>query len=99
MASGLAMGSPGPAMPTTVMRGSFSSTFSMYTTACSGESTALVTPGRDSLTQSYLRLQKLHMMLHLGATGRCTRPQEPADSRLKQGCLERSFWVVMAGSF
>ena len=39
-----------------------------------GVSTALVTPGRVSLTQSYFRSQKLHWTLHLGATGRCILP-------------------------
>ena len=44
-------------MPATEMRGSRSSTRPMYTRAWSGLSRVEVTPGRDSLTQSYLRLQ------------------------------------------
>ena len=57
VSSGLAKGSPGPAMPATVIRGSLANTRSRYSTACSGASTVLVTPGLDSFTQSYLRLQ------------------------------------------
>ncbi len=57
VSAGLAMGSPGPAMPMTVMRGSLSSTCRVYSRAWNGFRTPLVTPGRDSFTQSYLRLQ------------------------------------------
>ncbi len=70
VADALAMGSPGPAMPTTVILGSFSTTRSRYFNACSGARTALVTPGRLSFMQSYLRLQYWHLMLQVAATGR-----------------------------
>ena len=49
------------------------------------------TPGRDSLTQSYLRLQYPHSTLHLGATGRWTRPHDCAAFSVKQG------WLVVSG--
>ena len=72
---GLARGSPGPAMPTTLSRAP--PWFSMWrltratrSTACAGVSTRLVTPGRLSLAQSKRRSQKPHLMLHPGATGR-----------------------------
>jgi hypothetical protein len=55
--SGLASGSPGPAMPSTVICGIAAATASVLATACSGVSTSETTPGRDSLEQSYLRLQ------------------------------------------
>lgn len=55
--SSFASGSPGPAMPTTRSSGRRSLTRRTLSTACSGVSTLLVTPGRDSLLQSYLRLQ------------------------------------------
>ena len=50
--------------------GRFAITSSRYASACRGVSTVLVTPGRLSFMQSYLRLQKLHWMLQRGATGR-----------------------------
>jgi hypothetical protein len=55
--SGLARGSPGPAMPSTVICGMLAATAITFFTACSGVSTSDTTPGRDSLEQSYLRLQ------------------------------------------
>ena len=55
--SGLASGSPGPAMPSTVICGMVEATASTFLAACSGVSFSLTTPGRDSLAQSYLRLQ------------------------------------------
>ncbi len=55
--SSLASGSPGPAMPRTFRLGTFSYTYPILATACSGLRTSLVTPGRDSLLQSNLRLQ------------------------------------------
>ena len=55
--SGLASGSPGPAMPSTVICGIVDATASTFLAACSGVSFSLTTPGRDSLAQSYLRLQ------------------------------------------
>jgi hypothetical protein len=55
--SGLASGSPGPAMPSTVICGMLAATAITFFTACSGVSTSDTTPGRDSLEQSYLRLQ------------------------------------------
>ncbi|MCY1188700.1 hypothetical protein D9M73_298420 [compost metagenome] len=54
---GLASGSPGPAMPSTVICGMVAATALTFLTACSGSSTSETTPGRDSLAQSYLRLQ------------------------------------------
>jgi hypothetical protein len=57
---GLAKGSQGPAMPTTARLPLRANTSSKYTMAWAGLSTALVTPGRVSLTQSNFRLQKLH---------------------------------------
>src|ERR1035441_2176266 len=71
--SGLANGSPGPAMPSTVICGMTEATASTFLAACSGVSRSLTTPGRDSFEQSYLRLQKLHWMLHAGATATCIR--------------------------
>src|ERR1035441_9495806 len=71
--SGLARGSPGPAMPNTVICGMAEATASTFLAACSGVSRSLTTPGRDSLEQSYLRLQKLHWTLHAGATATCMR--------------------------
>jgi len=55
--SGLANGSPGPAMPSTVICGIFAATAITFFTACAGVSTSDTTPGRDSFEQSYLRLQ------------------------------------------
>ena len=55
--SGFARGSPGPAMPSTVICGIALATASTFFAACSGVSRSLTTPGRDSLAQSYLRLQ------------------------------------------
>ncbi len=54
---GLASGSPGPAMPSTLICGIAAATALTFFTACSGLSTSETTPGRDSLAQSYLRLQ------------------------------------------
>ena len=54
---GLASGSPGPAMPSTVIWGMLAATAMTFFTAWSGVSTSETTPGRDSLAQSYLRLQ------------------------------------------
>jgi len=56
-------------------------------------STLLVTPGRLSLMQSYLRLQKLHWMLQRGATGRWMRPYFLCASLLKHGWLLKSMPV------
>src|SRR5450756_2826865 len=67
-----------------------STTSRRYASACCGVSTVLVTPGRLSFMQSYLRLQKLHWMLHRGATGRCTRPNFLCASLLKHGWLAKS---------
>ena len=53
----LARGSPGPAMPMTLSSGILDFTARTFSRACAGVSTSLVTPGRDSLLQSYLRLQ------------------------------------------
>ena len=53
----LAIGSPGPAIPMTLSSGIFSLTALTFSTASSGESTSLVTPGRDSLQQSNLLSQ------------------------------------------
>ncbi len=44
-------------MPMTVMRGSRSSTWRVYSSAWKGFKMPLVTPGRDSFTQSYFLLQ------------------------------------------
>ena len=55
--AGLASGSPGPAMPSTDICGIAAATASVFFTACSGVSSSDTTPGRDSLEQSYLRLQ------------------------------------------
>ena len=55
--AGLASGSPGPAMPSTVICGMVEATARTFFAACSGDSFSLTTPGRDSLAQSYLRLQ------------------------------------------
>ena len=57
VASALARESPGPAMPTTVRLGMARRTSMKRSKACWGESTAVVTPGRLSLGQSYLRRQ------------------------------------------
>ncbi|MNY32675.1 hypothetical protein D3C86_1669040 [compost metagenome] len=54
---GLASGSPGPAMPSTLICGMLAATALTFFTAWSGVSTSETTPGRDSLAQSYLRLQ------------------------------------------
>src|SRR6056297_2220403 len=70
---GLASGSPGPAIPSTDICGMFAATASVFLTAWCGVSNSETTPGRDSLAQSYLRLQKLHWMLHAGATATCIR--------------------------
>ena len=55
--SGFASGSPGPAMPSTVICGMAEATARTFFAACSGVNFSLTTPGRDSLAQSYLRLQ------------------------------------------
>lgn len=55
--SSFASGSPGPAMPMTLSSGILSFTVRIFSTACCGVRSSLVTPGRDSLLQSYLRLQ------------------------------------------
>ena len=55
-----------------------------------GDKTVLVTPGLLSLTQLYFLLQKLHWILHFGATGRCTLPNLFRALKLKQGCLSLS---------
>src|SRR6056297_1459078 len=70
---GLANGSPGPAIPSTDICGMFAATANVFLTACCGVNNSDTTPGRDSLAQSYLRLQKLHWMLHAGATATCIR--------------------------
>ena len=54
---GLARGSPGPAMPSTVICGISAATALIFLRAWSGVSSSDTTPGRDSLEQSYLRLQ------------------------------------------
>ena len=55
--SSLARGSPGPAIPTTLRLGICDFTYATFSAACSGVRTSLVTPGRDSLQQSYFLLQ------------------------------------------
>ena len=55
--SGLARGSPGPAMPSTVICGIFAATALVFITASSGVNNSDTTPGRDSLAQSYFLLQ------------------------------------------
>jgi hypothetical protein len=55
--AGLAKGSPGPAIPNTVICGMADATASTFLAACSGVNFSLTTPGRDSFAQSYLRLQ------------------------------------------
>ena len=55
--AGFASGSPGPAMPSTVICGMVAATASTFFAASSGVSLSLTTPGRHSLAQSYLRLQ------------------------------------------
>ena len=47
-----ASGSPGPAIPITLMNSCLASTSSIMATDSSGVTIRLVTPGRDSLTQS-----------------------------------------------
>ena len=55
--SSLARGSPGPAMPMTLRLGTASFTTLIFSMACPGVRTSLVTPGRDSLQQSNFLLQ------------------------------------------
>ena len=47
----------GPAIPNTVICGIVAATALVFLTAWSGVSNSETTPGRDSLAQSYLRLQ------------------------------------------
>ena len=54
---GSASASPGPAMPTTESCGISDTTQTTLRAASSGVRVSLTTPGRLSLTQSYLRLQ------------------------------------------
>src|SRR6516225_3996777 len=54
--SGFASGSPGPAMPSTVICGMVDATASTFLAACSGVSFSLTTPGRDSLAQIVLAI-------------------------------------------
>src|ERR1019366_1897445 len=71
----------------TEISGRLATTSPRYAMACCGVSTVLVTPGRLSFMQSYLRLQKLHWMLQRGATGRWTRPNFLCASLSKHGWL------------
>lgn len=94
--SGFARGSPGPAIPATRIRLSCWSAFAVRRTASSGVRIVDVTPGRDSLAQSYRRSQKAHWMLHRGATGRWILPYNPRQSLVKQGCCSTS--LVISGT-
>ncbi len=55
--SGFASGSPGPAIPKTVIWGILPAITNTLWAASSGVSNSLTTPGRLSLAQSNLRLQ------------------------------------------
>ena len=87
--SGVANGSPGPAMPTTAMRGSFlQHGIQIAERLPSARAAAVVTPGRLSLAQSYTRRQKLHWMLQSGATGRWMRAKAVACRIVETGMSE-----------